>query len=346
VNGKTESFFFEKGRPSERLDRFLAELLPEMTRSQLKRLIDENHVLVDGVSTKAGEKLRGGKTVIVSFPEAVPSGLHPEAIPLSILYEDADLIVIDKPAGMVVHPAPGHQGGTLVNALLHHCGDLSGIGGELRPGIVHRLDKDTSGVLVATKNEAALNGLARQFKEHTVQRRYLALIQGLPGDDEGVMDRAIGRHPTERKRMALVTRAGRRAVTRWKVLRRFREDRLALVELRLETGRTHQIRVHLAGNGFPVAGDPVYGHKGWLKQVADGHLRQLLFALHRQALHAENLGFIHPGNGRYLEFSSAPPEDMMAVLHYLWDKYQLEPSWLARLFGPVPNGKGTIDTCS
>jgi 23S rRNA pseudouridine1911/1915/1917 synthase len=338
-------FWFERGRPPERLDRFLAERLPEMTRSQLKRLIDENHVLVNGGSAKAGEKLRGGEAVWVTLPEPVSSGLHAEVIPLSILYEDSDLIVIDKPAGMVVHPAPGHQGGTLVNALLYHCGDLAGIGGELRPGIVHRLDKDTSGVLVAAKNETALNGLARQFKEHSVHRRYLALIQGLLPADEGMVDRPIGRHPTERKKMALVTRAGRRAVTRWRVLSRFPQDRLTLVELHLETGRTHQIRVHLAGIGFPVAGDPVYGHKGWLKQLADPQLHRLLLALGRQALHARTLGFVHPGNGRYLEFSSPPPEDMMTILRYLWDKYRLEPVRLSRLFDTAHDDKGPMERC-
>ncbi|NLC71009.1 MAG: RluA family pseudouridine synthase [Desulfuromonadaceae bacterium] len=339
-------FFFERGRSPERLDRFLADCLPETTRSQLKRLIDENHVLVDGGYAKAGEKLRGGETILVDLPAPVSCGLQPEAIPLPILHEDNNLIVIDKPAGMVVHPAPGHHGGTLVNALLHHCGDLSGIGGELRPGIVHRLDKDTSGVLVATKNETAHNALAAQFKEHTVHRRYVALIQGVPAENEGIVDKPIGRHPTERKKMALVVKAGRRAVTRWKVLARFPEDRLALVELRLETGRTHQIRVHLAGIGFPVAGDPVYGHKGWLKQLPDRCLRQLLLDLNRQALHAGTLGFIHPDSGRYMEFSSPPPEDMMEILRYLWDKYHLEPSRLPRLFDKTEGGKGSLEKCN
>ena len=338
-------FFFELGRPPERLDRFLAACLPEMTRSQIKRLIDEEHVLIDGCSTKAGEKLRGGETVQVTISSAAPSRLRPEAIALAILHEDSDLIVVDKPAGMVVHPAPGHQEGTLVNALLNHCGDLSGIGGELRPGIVHRLDKDTSGVLVAAKNEAALNSLAVQFKAHTVHRRYVALIQGVPFADEGIVDKPIGRHPTERKKMSVAARTGRRAVTRWRLLARFTADRLSLIELRLETGRTHQIRVHLADIGFPVAGDPVYGHKGWPRQLADVNLRQHLLNLGRQALHAGTLGFVHPRSGRYVEFSSPLPQDMAAILTCLWDKYRLESSRLGTLFQNKQEVKGSPEQC-
>ncbi|MBN1142193.1 MAG: RluA family pseudouridine synthase [Deltaproteobacteria bacterium] len=339
-------FVFEWGRFPERLDRFLAECLPEMTRSQIKRLIDEGQVRIDAGPAKPGEKLKGGETVLVTIPAPACSELHPEAISLSILYEDADLIVIDKPAGMVVHPAPGHPGGTLVNALLHHCGDLAGIGGELRPGIVHRLDKDTSGVLVATKNDAAHHALAVQFKKHTVKRRYLALLQGVPPATEGIVDQPIGRHPTERKRMAVVSKAGRRAVTRWKVLAGFEKERLALAALQLETGRTHQIRVHLASLGFPVIGDPVYGHKGWLRQLAEPRLRRLLLDLGRQALHAGTLGFTHPGSGRYLEFSSPPPEDMMAILRHLWDTYDYDPCRLTRLCGAAGTGEGSIGTCN
>ena len=198
----------------------------------------------------------GGEALEVTLPEPAPVEALPEEIPLCVLYEDRHLIVIDKPAGMVVHPAPGHQGGTLVNALLHHCRDLAGIGGELRPGIVHRLDKDTSGVMVAAKDDATLHGLARQFKAHSITRRYWALVHGLVPSDAGTVDQAIGRHTTDRKKMSGRSRSGRRAVTHWRVLRRYDSDRLTLVELRLETGRTHQIRVHFSEMNFPIVGDP------------------------------------------------------------------------------------------
>jgi len=308
---------FPPGRVPERLDRFLAEALPELTRSQLKRLIDEGQVLLADAPVKAGLKLRGGERLTVNLPEPQPLAAQPEAIPLSVLYEDAHLIVIDKPAGLVVHPAPGHQGGTLVNALLHHCHDLAGIGGSLRPGIVHRLDKETSGVLVATKDDATHNSLARQFKLHTINRRYLALVHGCPEAESGTIDQAIGRHPVERKKMSSATRSGRRAVTHWRVRERFFDPRLALVELRLETGRTHQIRVHLSEQGLPVVGDPVYCRPGRLRSISDPHLRGLLAQLQRQFLHARLLGFVHPATGSYMEFESPLPADLAGILAYL-----------------------------
>ncbi len=311
------SFIFERDRPSERLDRYLAECLPDLTRSQLKKLIDEGRVLLCGQAAKAGSKLKGGEEVVVSIPPPAPAEALPEEIPLNILYEDSHLIVVDKPAGLVVHPAAGHQGGTLVNALLHHCIDLSGVGGELRPGIVHRLDKDTSGVMVATKDDATHNGLAGQFKAHSIKRRYLALVHGLVPKARGTVDVAIGRHPTDRKKMSGRTRSGRRAVTHWRVVELFDLDRLTLVELSLETGRTHQIRVHFSEMGLPIVGDPVYGNKGKASALADSKLRGLLQGLKRQALHARLLGFIHPQSGQYMEFESPLPTDMQVILDYL-----------------------------
>lgn len=319
-------FYFEPGRSTERLDRFLAECLPELTRSQVKKLIDDGRVLLNGGPTKAGEKLKGGEILAVTLPSPAAAEALPESIPLNVLYEDRHLIVIDKPAGMVVHPAPGHQGGTLVNALLHHCQDLAGIGGELRPGIVHRLDKDTSGVMVAAKDDASLNALARQFKAHSINRRYLALVHGLVAADRGTVDQPIGRHATDRKKMSGKTRAGRRAVTHWRVLRRFDSDRLSLVELTLETGRTHQIRVHFSEMNHPVVGDPVYGSGGRAQTVPDPELRRQLLALHRQALHARLLGFIHPATGSYMEFESPLPPDLRQILDYLELKYRHEAS--------------------
>ncbi|MFA5516094.1 MAG: RluA family pseudouridine synthase [Desulfuromonadales bacterium] len=313
---------FERGRPPERLDLFLAAGLPEMSRSQLKKLIDEGRILLDGAPAKAGIRLKGGEVLTVSIPPATPAEAAPEQIPLTVLYEDRHLIVIDKPAGMVVHPAPGHQGGTLVNALLHHCRDLSGIGGELRPGIVHRLDKDTSGVLVATKDDETHRHLAGQFKAHSVRRRYLALVHGLAAKDTGTVDRPIGRHPLHRQKMSSAARIGRRAVTHWRVRQRFDRDRLTLLDLRLETGRTHQIRVHLAEMNLPVAGDPVYGAAGRIRDMADTALRARLLHLERQFLHARLLGFIHPVSGEYMEFTSPLPGELAEIIDYLEKKYE------------------------
>ena len=308
---------FERGRPAVRLDRFLADALTDLTRSQLKKLIDEGHILLDGEPVKAGSRLKGGEVLTVSIPPAAPAEASPQPIPLTILYEDRHLIVVDKPAGLVVHPAPGHAGGTLVNALLFHCHDLAGIGGELRPGIVHRLDKGTSGVMVATKDDATHQHLAGQFKEHTINRRYLALVHGLPAAQAGTIDRPIGRHPVERKKMSGHTRSGRRAVTRWRVVQRYEDQRLTLLELTLETGRTHQIRVHLSELNLPVVGDPVYGSRTRLNAAADPELRRLVQGLDRQALHARLLGFVHPQSGQYLEFTSPLPPELQGILDYL-----------------------------
>jgi len=315
-------FTFERGQAPQRLDQYLDLCLPDLSRSQIKRLIETAQIRCDDETVKAGFKLKGGESVTVTIPEPEPIEALPEAIPLDILYEDAHLIVINKPAGMVVHPAPGHSNGTLVNALLHHCQDLSGIGGQIRPGIVHRLDRDTSGVMVATKNDATHQELARQFKLHTIQRRYIALVFGQPEKEAGTIDKPIGRHPLHRKKMSGTSRHGREAVTHWKVLQRFDTDRLTLLELRLETGRTHQIRVHLSEANHPVVGDPVYGNSRRGNHLPDTALRAMVQGLNRQFLHARLLGFRHPATGEEMEFGSAPPPALQALIDYLKQKHK------------------------
>jgi 23S rRNA pseudouridine1911/1915/1917 synthase len=285
-------------------------------------LIEQEQVLVDSQPAKVGAKLRGGETICVTFPALRATEVMAQELPLQILYEDAHLIVINKPAGLVVHPAPGHSDGTLVNALLHHCQDLAGIGGELRPGIVHRLDKDTSGVMMATKDDQTHLRLAEQFQVHSITRRYVALVHGLLPRDVGSVDCPIGRHPLERKKMSGKCRNGRRAVTHWQVLQRFPDERLTLVELNLETGRTHQIRVHFAEMNFPLVGDPLYGKSGRIKEMKDMALRTLLSSLGRQALHAKILGFTHPISGNYMEFECSVPDDLQVILTYLQEKYR------------------------
>jgi len=320
-----------------RLDRFLDDSLPDLTRSQIKRLIDEGSVTMDGVASKAGARLRGGEKICVLLPEPVATSAEPEAIKLDVLYEDSALIVVNKPAHLVVHPAPGHSSGTLVNALLHHCHDLSGVGGELRPGIVHRLDKETSGVMVATKDDRTHQCLARQFKAHSIERRYRALVHGNLEKERGTVDQTVGRHPVHRKKMAANVRGGRRAVTHWQVRRRYTEDRLTLVDLTLETGRTHQIRVHMASLNCPVVGDPLYGGGARAKGLGDTSLRQMVNALDRQFLHAWQLGFSHPAGGHYL-FQAPLPEELQDVLQYLERKYQYNTAEL-----DIPRFAGSAD---
>jgi 23S rRNA pseudouridine1911/1915/1917 synthase len=301
------SFHFEVDEQMAglRLDRALAERLPELSRAQVQRLIASGDVRLDEKAAKSSHRLKLGEQVSGAVPPAVPSdSVEPEPIPLSVVYEDDDMIVVDKPAGLVVHPGAGHRGGTLVNALLHHCGDsLSGIGGVLRPGIVHRLDKGTSGLLMAAKNDIAHRSLAAQLKAHTVDREYRALVRGAPGADAGMIDAPIGRHPSDRKKFSTRARSGRRAVTHWQVERRL--GPLTLLRVRLETGRTHQIRVHLASVGLPVAGDPVYG---------GGRAVTRALGLERQALHAARLGFEHPRSGERLAFESPLPADLRRVI--------------------------------
>jgi 23S rRNA pseudouridine1911/1915/1917 synthase len=315
---ETRTFTSVAEETLSRLDLAICREMPELSRSTVQRLIDEGRVTVNGRSERASLKLKGDEEVCVIVPDPVPAEPVAEEIPLEILYEDADLVVINKPAGMVVHQGAGNSSGTLVNALLGHCDDLSGIGGELRPGIVHRIDKDTSGILVAAKNDRAHQALAEQFRLHSVKRLYRALIFGRPLEESGRIESEIGRHPVDRKRMSSTARHGKRAVTRWKVLARY--ERLTFVELRLETGRTHQIRVHLSEKGHPLVGDEVYGGGGRLSGITDTRLKKLITDLDRQALHAMTLGFIHPVDGRYLEFTTPLPDDIQRILDYLETK--------------------------
>lgn len=295
-----------------RVDQFLvaqvaARALP-ITRSQVKRHIDEGHVTVLGVVVKPARKLRAGEKVRFEEPPPVATTLVPEDLPLAVLYEDAYLIAIDKAAGMVVHPSAGHATGTLVHALLHHCGDLAGIGGELRPGIVHRLDRDTTGVLVATKDDTTHEAIAALFRKKDLVRLYVALVAPAPRADEGVFRTMYGRHATDRKRFSSTVATGKRAVTHYRVLERFGVD-AALIECRLETGRTHQIRVHMADHGHPVLGDQMYGRPPRARL-----LRELGAQLGRQALHARRLAFVHPRTGAPMQFESPVPADFAAAL--------------------------------
>ena len=286
-----------------RLDAWLAAAHPAISRSRWKQLIEAGHVFLNGVAVrKSNTALSSGTEISCTLPEPEPVGLVATDIPLAILYEDADLIVLNKPAGLVVHPAPGHAADTLVNALLHHCADLQGIGGELRPGIVHRLDKDTSGVLVVAKNEQAVANLVAQFSAHTVEKEYLALAWGALKKPSGVVDLPIGRHPVHRQKMA-VTEKGRAALTRYEVLAA--GPLAALLRVRIETGRTHQIRVHLAHLGHPVVGDATYG------RARHGLPPEL--SLPRQMLHAHVLEIAHPRTGRSLVFTAPPPPDFLAA---------------------------------
>jgi 23S rRNA pseudouridine1911/1915/1917 synthase len=303
------SFAIAAAEVGQRLDQVVAARLG-VPRAQTRRWIDEGRVRVDGRAGRPGQRVRAGECVEAAPPQPEPLRAVAEPTALCVLYEDADLIVVDKPAGMVVHPAPGHARGTLVNALLDHCTDLAGIGGVLRPGIVHRLDRGTSGVLVAAKHDAAHHGLARQFKDHSIGRVYRALVRGVPAAEGGEVERAIGRHPRDRKRMSVHTRAGRPAHTRWRVLRRFPVAGMAWLEIRPETGRTHQIRVHLASVGLPIAGDPVYG-KGGARPRPGGPAVRLP---DRPALHAAVLEFAHPRTGERLRFEAPLPEDLALAL--------------------------------
>lgn len=300
-----------------RLDRALSELDDSLSRTAIKRLLEEGRVFLGDLPlTGASRKVCAGETITLEVPE--PEALvdvRPEAIPLAVVYEDGDLIVIDKPAGMVVHPGAGVTGGTLVNALLHHCGDLSGIGGVIRPGIVHRLDKETSGLLVAAKHDLAHRGLAEQFKEHTAFRRYLALVKGAPKPERGTISAPIGRHRVERQRMAVVREGGREAITHYATLERL--PAFTLVECRLETGRTHQIRVHMAHLGHPLLGDPVYGRPFQPPRLWPEEARAVVTAFRRQALHGAALEFTHPMRGERLSFSAPLPDDFSRLLEAL-----------------------------
>ena len=292
-----------KDDAGKRIDAWLASVLPDTTRSAAARLLEEGSVLCAGKSLAKNYRLTGGETVEVSLPDPVPLDAAPQDIPLDIVYEDGDVIVVNKPKGLVVHPAPGHPDCTLVNALLYHCGDsLSGVGGALRPGIVHRIDRDTSGLIIAAKNDFAHQKLAAQLQDHTLARTYQCIVTGNLREDSGTVDAPIGRHPVDRKKMAVVA-GGRPAVTHWTVLTRYRG--FTHVECRLETGRTHQIRVHMAYLGHPILGDTVYGAK---KPVP---------GLQGQCLHAVGLRFVHPRTGEMVELSCPLPEEFREQLRKL-----------------------------
>ena len=291
-------------RSGERADAALARLAPDLTRSAAQRLLEEGRVLREGRPLRKNDKLQAGDVLALDLPEPQPVALEPEDIPLDIVYEDNDLLVINKPKGLVVHPAAGHWSGTLVNALLYHCRDsLSGINGELRPGIVHRIDKDTSGLLIAAKNDFAHQALAAQLQDHTLARTYVCLVVGGVREDSGVIDAPIGRHPTDRKKMAVTEKNSRHAVTHWRVLERF--PGYTLLECRLETGRTHQIRVHMAYRNHPIVGDTVYGRpKPELGQDS-------------QCLHARALTFRHPRTGETMTLTCPLPDYFTRLLEAL-----------------------------
>lgn len=300
---KTE-YIAEEQESGCRIDAWLAERKPDLSRSYIQKLAKDGKVLVNQKAVKPNYKLRAGDCVTVYVPEPEEPEILPENIPLDILYEDEDVLVVNKPKGMVVHPAAGHTSGTLVNAVLYHCqGNLSGINGILRPGIVHRIDKDTTGALLICKNDAAHHSLAEQLKEHSINRRYRAVVWGNLPEDTGTVEGPVGRHPTDRKKMAINRKNGKEAVTHYQVLERF--GNATYVECRLETGRTHQIRVHMSSIGHPLLGDEVYGSG------------KSPWKLQGQTLHAMTLGFVHPRTGEYLEFQAPLPDYFEELLNKL-----------------------------
>jgi len=316
-------FSVKENETGMRLDQFLASMDQIVSRTQAQRLLKSGNVLLNGVSVSApSRKVYSGQSIQLTVPDNEPSEITPEKGELEILHEDSELVVVNKPAGMVVHPSAGHSSGTLVNYLMHHCDDLSGIGGVLRPGIVHRLDKDTSGILVSAKTDSAHLDLSSQFKHHTVKRQYQAIVWGVPLKEYGVVEASMARHPVRRKEMSIVKSGGdcesinskgKHAVTHWKVLKRFKIA--SLISCRLETGRTHQIRVHLTSIGHPLIGDKQYG-KSPLKNCSglSVELIQTIKSFRRQALHAELLGFKHPETEKWCEFKTNLPEDFSNLL--------------------------------
>lgn len=301
-------YFSVKNEEGIRIDKYLAEALPDMSRSHIQKLIKEGQVMIDGKPVKANYRLSLHERVEVNVPELKEPEIKPENIPLDILYEDQDIIIINKPKQMVVHPAPGHYSGTLVNALMYHCGsELSGINGVMRPGIVHRIDMDTTGSLLVCKNDMAHQKLASQLKEHSIKRVYEAIVHGNIKSDEGTVNAPIGRHPTDRKKMSIHARQSRHAVTHYKVIERFGD--YSYIQCELETGRTHQIRVHMASIGHPLLGDEVYGPAKCPFKNLQG-----------QTLHAKTLGIIHPRTGEYLEVNAPLPEYFRQLLNKLSDK--------------------------
>ncbi len=288
----------------QRIDRYLTEMLPEQSRSFFQKLIRDGFVIVNHMIVKVNYRLKTGDVIEIDIPDAVPTEIVPENIPLDILYEDDDLLIVNKPKGMVVHPAVGHSTGTLVNAIMYHCqGNLSGINGEIRPGIVHRIDKDTTGSLIICKNDEAHRNIAEQIKEHSVTRRYVGVVAGTFSEESGTVEGAIGRHPNDRKRMTINEKNGKPAVTHYRVLQTLKGA--SFMEFELETGRTHQIRVHMASISHPLLGDTVYGNS------------KNPYKLQGQALHARTIGFIHPTTGEYIEVSAPIPEYMTELVRKL-----------------------------
>ena len=302
-----EMLTFRAVQDGERIDRYLSGCLEDLSRSYIQKLVKDGNIRVDGRIVKANYKLSAGQEIRVLVPEPEVPDIRPENIPLDILYEDDDILVVNKPKGMVVHPAPGHYEHTLVNAIMYHCGDqLSGINGVMRPGIVHRIDMDTTGSLLICKNDQAHRILAEQLKEHSITRRYHAIVHGNLRDDHGTINASIGRHPTDRKKMSTKAPNARSAVTHYSVLERFGD--YTYIECELETGRTHQIRVHMSSIGHPILGDPVYGPA------------RCPYKLQGQTLHAKILGITHPSTGAYMEFDAPLPEYFVKLLDVLRKK--------------------------
>lgn len=317
-NLSLRQFAVEHSRSGERLDIFLAQSIPSVSRSQVKRMIEEGDVLVNSLSSKPGERLKEGDIVRIILRPAKEAKAVPQDIALDVVFEDDDIIVVNKEAGMVVHPAPGNYDKTLVNALLARCRNLSGIGGVLRPGIVHRLDKGTSGLIVAAKTDAAHRHLASQFQNHEVCKTYQALVWGDVKGSRGEIILPVGRHPGDRKKMSTRSKRGRDAVTLWKVEKRY--GMATLLNVDIKTGRTHQIRVHLADRGYPVIGDAVYGNSSRINTVTDAELKGRIRALNRQALHAARLSFIHPVRRERVFFTAPLPADMADLCRLFEEK--------------------------
>lgn len=303
-----KKYFHAENEKGIRIDRYLTDQMPEMTRSHIQKLIKDGHVLINDKPVKANYRLSFSEKIEVEIPEPEILEIEPENIPLDILYEDDDIIIVNKPKQMVVHPAPGHSHGTLVNALMYHCGShLSGINGVMRPGIVHRIDMDTTGSLLVCKNDLAHQNLAEQLKEHSIRRIYIAIVHGNLKENEGVINAPIGRHPVDRKKMSIHSKQGKHAVTHYRVLERF--GNYTYIQCELETGRTHQIRVHMASIGHPLLGDLIYGPAKCPFKNLQG-----------QTLHAKTLGIIHPRTGKYLEVEAPVPAYFKELIQKLSDR--------------------------